>query len=110
MNDKIANWILNDRLPRDLSEAERKAYGVFTYRNYSKPIDDRGAVVLLPVLVEKGYDYELRNEDKMTEVVIWSDVEGNPLSHAIKATISRAITESILMLIEREKQCNYTDE
>lgn len=96
MNDKIARWILNGRFPKDLSAEERKAYGVFTYRN-NKPVDDIDAVVLLPVLVEKGYWVELKHFNIHKWRLDMGDYSSaETLFGPKKPTIAEAITSAIL--------------
>lgn len=101
MNDKIAKWILNGRFPKDLSEPERKAYGVFTYRN-NKPVDDIDAVVLLPVLVNRGFCPELYYTVDSEGFAAWY-FSVNPTHskmYFIGQTVAEAICAAIVVLSE----------
>lgn len=99
MNNKIAKWILNGRLPKDLNEAERRAYGVFTYRN-NKPVDDTDAVVLLPVLVDRGFCPELYYTVDSEGFAAWyfTEMPGQP--YFLGQTVATAITASVSVLAE----------
>ena len=98
MNDEIAKWILNGRFPRDLNEPERRAYGVFAYRN-NKPVDDTDAVVLLPILVDRGYPPMLVFETNLKRWVCNIYVEGRIMNY-YEATISGAILAAMAELVE----------
>ena len=100
MNDKIAKWILNGRFPKDLNDAERRAYGVFTYRN-NKPFDDTDAVVLLPVLVARGYFVHMDHQGNHW----WFATRNNKpeilrLYESTAPTMAKAITKTLVQLIE----------
>lgn len=101
MNDKIAKWILAGKLPKDLSKVERKAYGLFTYRN-GKFLDDTDAVVLLPVLMERGYSIDLFNDD-MKWLFIATQDKSSTDGYVEGVTISEAITSVILQLIDKKQ-------
>lgn len=66
--------------------------------------NDKDAITLLPVLVERGYYWFLRSFTATTVMMEIRDVHGDPqVRFKVEPTISAAITSAVLSLIEKEK-------
>jgi len=99
LEEKISKWILSGRFPKNLNEAERRAYGIFTYRN-NKPLDDTDAVVLLPVLVVRGYYPELYYSTDSDGFSAWYFTETPGQPYFLGRTVAEAVTAAVSVLAE----------
>ena len=108
MYEKIAKWILNGRLPTNLSEVESLAYSRFMYISASKTSTE--FVSLLPILVDRGYGCELKRHraHELWNIEIIRDdlmtIERNFIISANGNTISEAIGVAMLGVIDKETE------
>jgi len=113
--DKIAKWILDGRLPKDLSDTSRLAYGKVTYRRKGQMFDG-DAVILLAVLVERKYipslsyyDFSLRapafeRQRSGWECQIWDKPQTVYAHSNGTPTVAEAIITALLALIDKDAE------
>lgn len=110
LNYTIAEWILGDKQPQDLSEEVGMAYDEFRWNRPSMACN-QVAVLLLPVLMDKKIMHVLSPTTDTTGEVgnMWRFMIYMPngaVFDGYKPTIAGAIYDAIQQLIDQEAGCS----
>lgn len=107
MYDKIAAWILDNRLPKDLSDVELITYKKLTYRTFRPPaqIYDGDAISILSALAERGIYTELRvipakQSDTLTRRYQCNIVTATATYYLFSDTLAGAVVGATTKFIE----------
>lgn len=119
INREIAEWLGWRRLDGNTTP-QRASRWVLNYPTSSSELpdfysSDAAAITLLPVLVERGCSFVLRNAycDRVFGIDVWRrDQRDNPCKifddpkciHSLEPTISAAICNAVVELIRRERE------